>query len=149
LIVLAFGRLFILDIFSMISDIITAFILYFTYTTKNNFMAIFSLLNGIIGILFTLAKGITDMAQLSKHTGFFRFMFIVVFIYALLVYILVIFYSYKAMGIYQDFMGQQQAPQGGPRYDSTAPSRNYGAVDVNNAPRNYVPFSGTGTTLGS
>ena len=142
LIILVFARLFILDIFAMISDIITAFILYFTYSTKNNFMAIFSLLNGIIGILLTLAKGITDMTTLYNHTGFFRFMFILIFIYALIVYFLVIFYSYKAMKIYQGLRGQAE-----PRPYSS-PSNNYGAVDVNRTNNNYVPFAGRGTTIG-
>lgn len=148
LIVLAFCRLFILDIFSMISDIITAFILYFTYTTRNNFMAIFSLMNGIIGIIFTLAKGIGDMTQLSKHSGIFRFMFIVIFTYALIVYFLVIFYSYKGIKTYGNQMGGWQQQQQGGGYQATSPSPNYGAVTE--PPRaNYVPFSGKGTTLGS
>jgi hypothetical protein len=146
LIVLAFGRFFILDIFSMISDIITAFVIYFTYITRNNFMAVLSLLNGIIGILVTIAKGISDMNQLFMHTGFFRFMFILVFIYSIIVYFLVIFYSYKAMNIYKGFSGQMGGQPGGNFY-SNAPSSNYGAVN-NNTRAGYVPFSGRGTTIG-
>jgi hypothetical protein len=147
LIILAICRLFIFDLFSMISDIITAFILYFTYITKNNFMAIFCILNGIIGVLFNLAKMLTDLEKLNKHTGFFRFMFFFVFVSAIIIYLLITYYSYRAMKVYR--------PQNPQMYGGGYQPQNYGALNNNNDtnPNNnnggrYAAFSGRGQSVG-
>jgi cytosine/uracil/thiamine/allantoin permease len=151
IIILTFSRLLVFDILSMINDIITAFILFFTYKTRNSFMAIFCMLNGIIGFLVTIAKVVTDMSTFASHTGSYRLRYILVLIYAFIVYILVMFYSYHAIKIYgqgQSMLGPRSVVNSPTNNYGAVPSNNYGPVSNNQNTGGFQAFSGKGTKLG-
>lgn len=137
LIVLASLRIFNLDFLWILSDLISAAVIYFTFTSKSGLMAIFSLVNGIIGIIYALIKGFNDY-KLSLNSNGIKFFYLIFLIfYSLFVYSFVTYYSYKAINIYKRDFGTPS---------QNAPSSNYGAISTETK-SNFKAFSGKGYTL--
>ncbi len=136
LIVLATLRIFNLDLLWTFSDLISAAVIYFTLTSKSGLMAIFSLVNGIIGIIYSIIKGVNDYKASLNSSGIKFFYLIFVIFFSLFVYTFVSFYSYKAFKIYKrDFGSQSQNPA----------SSSYGAI-ATDSKSNFKAFSGKGYT---
>lgn len=136
--VLAALRIFNLDILWTLSDLISAAVVYFTYTSKSGLMAIFCLVNGIIGIIYSIIKGVSDYSAASKAGGIKYFFVVTVIFLALFVYSFLTYYSYKAFKEYKrDFGGQEQ---------NNAPSSTYGSTNQD-VQGNFKAFSGKGYTF--
>ena len=136
LVVLASLRLFNLDLLWSFSDLITAAVIYFTLTSKSGLMSIFCLVNGIIGIIYSIIKGVNDYKAALNSSGIRFFYLIFVIFFSLFVYTFVSFYSYKALKIYKrDFGSPSQ----------NTPSSSYGAI-ATETKSNFKAFSGKGYT---
>jgi len=112
-------------------------------------MAIFSLVNGIIGLIYSFVKGMSDIYFIQHYvnSNLFAIFLIFVFSYSVLVYSLVVFYSFWAYKHFPSSFGPpqyQQMPQN-PNDGST----HYIAVRTNNQRNNFTAFSGPGTQVGS
>jgi hypothetical protein len=69
---LAAMRVLGLQFFWMINDLLAAFIVYCAYTSKGKFMAIFSLINGIFGIIYEITLApveLTRFKALNNNQG--------------------------------------------------------------------------------
>ena len=66
LFLLAFLRIFSLQFYGLISDLIAGFIVYCTYISKGKIMAMFCLINAFMGIVYSIAIGSMDLAKLNK-----------------------------------------------------------------------------------
>jgi hypothetical protein len=138
LVTLSALRVFNLDILWTLSDLISAAVVYFTFTSKSGLMAIFCLVNGIIGIIYSVIKGVNDYKASVNSSGLKFFYMISVIFFALFTYTFLSIYSYKAYKLYKkDFGGQEQ---------SNTPSSNYGALSQESQPT-FKPFSGKGYSL--
>ena len=60
---LAVMRIFALQFFWMISDLLAAFIVYCAYSSKGKFMAIFSLINGVFGIIYAITLAPIELSR--------------------------------------------------------------------------------------
>jgi len=63
---LAFFRVFCLQFYGIISDLIAAFIVYCTYIGRGRIMAMFCLINAFLGIIYSIAIGSMDLSKLNK-----------------------------------------------------------------------------------
>lgn len=63
---LAFMRIFSLQFYGLISDLIAALIVYCTYIGKGRIIAMFCLINAFLGIVYSIAIGSMDLARLNK-----------------------------------------------------------------------------------
>ena len=64
LISLAILHLVLFDFFWILTDLCSALIVYFTYNNRTNLIAIFSLVNGIIGLIYSVIKGMYHISYL-------------------------------------------------------------------------------------
>jgi hypothetical protein len=55
-----------MQFFGIFSDLITALIVYCCYNSKGKIMAIFCLINAVIGIIYTISIGSSDLNKLDK-----------------------------------------------------------------------------------
>ena len=139
LITLAALRVFNLDILWTLSDLITAAVIYFTYTSKSSLMAIFCLVNGIIGVIYSIIKGINDFKIASGQKGIKFFYVITVILLSFLVYTLISYFSYQAYKIYK-----KEEPSN--QNSNNVPSANYGALNIETK-NSYKAFSGKGYSI--
>ena len=144
LVILAILRFVLLDFLWLLSDLCSALIVYFAYTNRTSLMAIFSLVNGIIGLIYAILKGISDIHFIIRYvnSNLFAFFIVFIFIYSVLVYSLVIIYSYFAYKIFRPMFAvpnYQQIPQGEHRT----------IIITNQGRQGFIPFTGTGRPLGT
>lgn len=140
--ILALGRIIAGEIMLCISDILTAVMIYFYSQSKTKCMAIFCMINGVIGIIYSLAKFLPAW-KLAKENWFhlYQTLLVVIALYAIIVYLIICYFSFVGIRKYE--MGL--ALPGG--YDGNRNvSSNYGAIT--SPEQNYKPFSGKGVTLG-
>ena len=139
LVVLAALRVFNLDILWSLSDLISAGVIYFTMTSKSGLMAIFCLINGAIGIIYSIIKGVNDYKNSANSSGIKFFYIIFVIFFSLFIYSYLTFISYKAYQLFKrDFGGNQN--------QNNSPSSNYGALNTESN-SGFKAFSGKGYQL--
>jgi hypothetical protein len=63
---LAAFRILAAQYFWMLSDLLTALVVYCTYTSKSKMMAIFCIINGIMGIIYAITLGVMDLNKLNN-----------------------------------------------------------------------------------
>ena len=63
---LAIFRIFSLQFFGIMCDLITALIVYCTYTGKGKILAIFCLINAFLGIIYSIVMGSMDLSKLNN-----------------------------------------------------------------------------------
>jgi len=63
---LAFFRIFCIQFYGIVSDLIAAFIVYCTYISKGRIMAMFCLINAFLGIIYSVAIGSMDLSKLNR-----------------------------------------------------------------------------------
>lgn len=66
---LAFCRLLVLDILMLINDLLTALIIYCTYSTRSRFMSVFCIINGVMGTLYGIILFSKVSTQLSQNSS--------------------------------------------------------------------------------
>jgi hypothetical protein len=137
--VLAFSRLLSFEILTMIGEIMTAIMIYLYSLSQNKCMAIFCMINGVIGMLHSFFS-IFHTFPLMK-TNWFSFYYSLLFtisLYSILVYLLICYFSY---------FGLIQNSQNDTGLLPTATS--YGAITVDNKnTKSFIPFEGKGTIVG-
>ena len=149
-IVLAICRIVTIDIFLMISDLLTALMLYFYMQNSNQCMAIFVMINGVMGLFSSIGKTVQvfNFVYNNEFTAF-SFISLLIVCYSILLYIIICIFSYfelnKPNSFQTDnFIFNQRAPT----------NANYGAIPTSEETNNnilkdkFVPFGGKGTTLG-
>lgn len=146
-------RLFTLDIMGTISDLLGVLMLFFFYYGRTKCMAIFLMFNGVMGIIISYSK-MSQMKAIAEMNGGYSdsdSFAMGVMVYGIFVYLLecilaffgILKYSWDGIFARNDvFMNSNQQS-----------SSNYGTMSGNQASennnnRNYVPFSGRGTTIG-
>ena len=110
-----------LDILWSISDLISAFVIYYTFKSKSSLLAIFCLFNCAIGLIYSIAKAVNDYKLFFISKGFKFYLLIFVTFLAHFVYFYSAVISYKALKIYKkdyDINQNQKTP----------PPANYGAL---------------------
>jgi hypothetical protein len=102
LLILALLRLVIFELNWMISDIISAIIVYFTYTSKSGVIAICCMINAMISLSYSISKLFTDTYFLLhfSHSTWFGFFTIFLFFLSTTLYFLIMFFSYSAYQFY-------------------------------------------------
>lgn len=153
--ILAVLRLLLFDFLWMLSDLCSALIVYFAYTNRTSLMAIFSLVNGSIGLIYAIMKGVNDMYFMANYvqSTLFKFYLIFMFIFSVIVYSLVIINSYIAYKVFpsaweheQRYRQVNQNPnQGGQGVAAIYVVRQDGQVQR----ANFVPFGGRGQQVGT
>jgi hypothetical protein len=151
-IALAICRIISLDILVLISDLLTALMIYFYNQSKNKCMAIFCLINGVIGIIYALMKFFPAITLMKSHQFAFYYVLLwFIALYALVVYSLICYYSVVGMRKYEMtgspfMMGSANSNTNNSNYNSS----NYGAIPTNDtaAKTNFVAFTGKGMTVG-
>lgn len=138
-IVLAVLRIISLDIMLLISDLLSALMIYFYAQSRNKCMAIFCGINGAVGLIYATIKFFSSWT-VAKNNWFSLYytLILLIAIYSLVIYSMMIYYAYVGYKRYEMFstgLPQQQ-------------SSNYGSV-ISEQKSNFVAFSGKGTTLGS
>ena len=136
LVILAALRVFNLDILWTLSDLISAAVIYFTMTSKSSLMAIFCIVNGGIGIIYSIIKGLNDYKASGNSSGIKFFYIIFVIFFSLYVYSYLTYISYKAYQLYKTDFGSNQN-------QNNIPSSNYGALSTETK-YNFKAFSGKG-----
>ena len=66
---LSFFRLFCVQFYCLITDLIAAFIVYCTYTGKGRIMALFCLINAILGVIYSISSGSMDISKINSSKG--------------------------------------------------------------------------------
>lgn len=141
---LAVLRLLQLDIWSMISDALAALMIYFFLLGKGKCMALFLLLNSIMGIFISLSR----LGQFSKNPNYASFEFFVIF-YSLIAYGFEC--GIAASGIYryswENMFGSGNGVGINPPQSN---NQNYGTLASSDEGQSskFKAFSGRGTTLG-
>lgn len=147
-IVLAVARIIPLDLMFMISDLLSALMIYFYAISKTKCMAIFSGINGVIGIIYGFVKLIPAW-NLAKANWFniYQSICCLIPIYAIVIYSILCYMSYIGIRKYEMMgfgMPQSSSNENLARYNV---SSNYGALPNNNNEKGYTAFGGKGTTL--
>jgi hypothetical protein len=138
-VILGILRIFSLEIMLLLSDLLSALMIYFYARSRNKCMAIFCGINGVIGIIYAIIKFFSSWTVAKNNWFSLYYNFLVcITIYALLTYAAIIYFAY--LGIKRYEMMPLSMP-------SQQPS-SYGAVDVPTK-TNYVAFSGKGTAIGN
>src|SRR5688572_2863828 len=87
-VILAVSRLVSLEILLMFSDLLTALMIYFYSQAKNKCMAIFCMINGVIGIIYAITKLFSTYSQWKLSSfGFYYTVLTLICLYAIIVYI--------------------------------------------------------------
>lgn len=137
-------RLASLDFMMMLSDLLTALMIYFYACSRTKCMAIFCMINGVIGIIYAIMR-ISPSIAVSKGNwfNFYYFLLTLIAFYAFLVYAAICYYALVGILKYPMNFGLPAYPQ-----QENGVSTNYGAIsaDTNNG---FKAFSGKGTALGS
>ena len=143
LLYLALFRLILLEFFWLFSDLCTALVVYFTYTNRTSLMAIFCLVNGIIGLIYSIAKGVSDMYFIIHYVNstLFAIFLIFMFIFSVILYLAIILFSYLGYKTFRSGFDQQ------PRNNYNAQG-NSGNQENDNV-RGFVAFGGAGRTVGT
>ncbi len=142
LIILAISRILSLEIFQLLSDGISALMVYFYFISRGKCMAIILLINGILGFFGGLIRSVY-IYNFENTNGFtFYASLILTFsIYSIIVYGLDIYVSIIGIIKYNWEFGRQANSQ----YIPVEP------IETNNNSTNnqrgYVPFGGRGTSL--
>lgn len=149
-IVLAVCRLIPLDILAMISDLLTALMLYFYMQSPNQCMAIFVIFNGIMGLFSSVGKIVQVINLINKNDfNCISLIIICIAIYAVILYLIICMFGFFEMN-----KDNQQQPVYNNQYLQSAPvNANYGAIPTNDQDNNiktsnFVAFTGKGTALG-
>ena len=144
-IALAILRILNIDILLMISDLLSALMLFFFYKSKTKCMAIMCLINGVVGIIYALIKIIPAFkVPLTLYTSLlFLVLSYAIIVYSLICYVSAVGYNKcQATGFPggMGMSGQRQSPTAGTAYGD------YGAA-AETKPL-FTAFSGKGTTIG-
>jgi len=138
-IILSLSRLISFEILTMISEIMTAVMIYLYSLSRNKCMAIFCLVNGVIGLVFSLLR-IFHAFPIMKSNWFsfyYSLLFLIAF-YSLIVYLLICYFSH--LGIIQNVQNVDGL---------LTTATNYGAISIENInTKSFKPFKGKGTILG-
>jgi len=96
LISLAILHLVLFDFFWILTDLCSALIVYFTYNNRTNLIAIFSLVNGIIGLIYSVIKGMYHISYLKEtlNSNITTIYLFFLFAFSVIIYTFVIIYSY-------------------------------------------------------
>ncbi len=140
-------RLASLDIMFLISDLLTALMVYFYATSKSKCMALFCMINGVIGIIYAIVKFFPAFNQCKEEWfTFYPTFLLLVSIYACFVYSLICVVA--GLGL-KDGEGSLGLPGigGASSSQNASPSSNYGAVSQPASSGNYTAFSGKGHTI--
>jgi hypothetical protein len=171
---LAFFRILALQFLLMINDIIATLIIYCTYSTRGRLMAIFCIINGVLGVIYAILIGTNDINRMKDDpnpNGFINFMLVFTMFYAIIAYSMITYYSYKAYKTFRNPFGR--IPEEDYNNDMYPQNRNnyqgndYGGIEnrgnsnvygLNHNPggtsatqhsnRDFVPFRGRGIQLG-
>lgn len=148
-IVLGIARIVSLDIMLMISDLLTALMIYFYSQSKNKCMPIFCMINGVIGIIYALVKFFPAWSLAKAHWfSFYQSLIVIIALYAIVVYSFICYLSYLGIVKYEMGFGFGSL-QNYPQQSSYGVSSNYGAISTGqNNDTKFAAFSGKGTTLG-
>jgi hypothetical protein len=179
--VLIFMRIIGLQFIWMFNDLIASLIVYCTYASKGKFMAIFCLINSVMGMVYQVSFGPVEISkyynylnQQNKNTlsdnknnndndlnesissnnnvNLLLVILIINMIYSLVVYTILSIYSYKALNIFSDPFGESVIDQENQPIRNNE-RRDYGGVHTQhnqaNVGNEFVPFRGTGYTLGT
>jgi hypothetical protein len=135
-------RLIAFDVMAMISDILTALMLYFYATAKTKCMAILTMINGVLGLLYGGFRFTTYAMVFKTEASPYAFVLLAIAIYGLAVYSFICYYAYYGLRNFSNnLMPQLESGTGNNDIES-----NYGAIP-NSKPR-YTAFSGKGTSVG-
>jgi len=141
-IVLAILRIFSFEIMNLISDLMTALLIYFYMESRNKCMAIFTGINSGLGIIYSVAK-LCNVGPTAIKNGSGSFA-LIIGIYSLVVYLYIMYLAIigyrRYSGLGMNF-GQQLQASPSTNYG------NYGVITINTQP-SYTPFAGKGTTIG-
>jgi len=154
ILVLSCLRLISLDFFNIISDLITVCMIYCAYMQKSKLMAIFCLVNGVIGTLFA---GVAFFRIISFLTGkFYTVIVFLIILYAMLCYLYLGIISYFAMTYYTRGCPCDQNNASNPNnfnsYNSSG--ERYGGINQPNQANQeetgtkFAAFTGKGVTVG-
>ncbi len=137
-IILAVLRIISVDIMLLLSDLLTALMVYFYAQSRNKCMAIFCGINGAIGLIYAVIKFFSSWS-LAKGAwfSFYQNILVLIAIYAIVTYSAMLYLAYLGINKYQ-MIPFPSMPQ--------AETSNYGAVDTQKS--NFVAFGGKGTTIG-
>jgi hypothetical protein len=140
-IVLGMLRIVSLDIMALISDILTALMLYFYANAKTKCMAILTAVNGCIGLLYGIFRFITAWFYFKDVGTGYAVLLFAISIYGLFIYSYICYYAYYGYKNFQDNLIPQQYSSGAADIEN-----NYGAITTSK-PR-HTAFSGKGTLVG-
>jgi hypothetical protein len=148
-VILAVARILGLEIMMLISDLLSALMLYFFLTSRNKCMAIMTGINGGMGVIYAFIKFFPAWTLASKNWfSIYHSLLLCISVYALVVYSFVLYLAYKGYIRYEatgfGFGPSQGQSQGQNNYTV---SSNYGAID-NKANSNFKAFTGKGVTMG-
>ena len=130
--ILAALRIFNFDIWTIIGDLMTALVIYFFIKGPNKCMALMTLINGGMSIIYALMKFFPATSALINDYTFYSFILFSIALYALIVYSMLSYYSYYAYNNLNDnTFGLQNDVE-----------TNYASIPA------YKPFAGKGTVLG-
>lgn len=136
IVVLAFCRLLSLEIMTMIGELMTALMIYFYSQSRTKCMAIFCMINGVIGLLYSIFRIFSIFSAIKANSfNLYSSILFSISLYSLIIYLLICYFSYIGIS------GSNQNDQG---FFST--SSNYGAIITEN--KSFIPFEGKGTVVG-
>jgi hypothetical protein len=138
-IILSLSRLISFEILTMIGEIMTAIMIYLYSLSRSICMAIFCMVNGVIGLVFSLMRIFHTFPTMKSNwfSIYYSLLFLIAF-YSLIVYLLICYFSY--LGIKQNVQN----------VDGLLPTAtNYGAISIENInTKSFKPFQGKGMILG-
>ena len=138
---LACLRIVALDFFALISDALTALMIYFTYTQRNKLMAAFCFVGGIIGLIFACVNFAQKIHLVSRK--FYAILVFMIVVYSIVVYTYLSVISFFA---YRHYTQGCPCPIGG---QSSNTDSNYGSISQQDEEKQgFTAFSGKGTTIG-
>jgi hypothetical protein len=145
-VILALSRLISFEIILFLSDLMTALMIYFYSLSQNKCMAIMTMINGVIQMIYAFIK-IYNVFTVTKATwfSFYNSLLFLIAIYAIVVYGLVCYYAYVGIVKYEHTGFGLPTTVNNNR--GMPVSSNYGAISENNNNK-FAAFSGKGVTVG-
>jgi hypothetical protein len=140
-------RLVTLDLMAMISDLLTVLMLYFYLTSKTRCMAIMTMINGTMGLVYAVFKFFPSFFAFRGEASVFSFAVFGISVYAIYVYGFICYYAYIGIANFQDNLLMQS--------EATPTNKNgFGDIESNystipsSAAHKFTAFVGKGTVLG-
>ncbi len=137
LLILTGLRLLNFDIWTMISDAMTALMVYFFLRGPNKCMALIVLINGVVSEIYGVLRLNNAWNGYRMQGNFLNFILVAIGVYAIIVYTMMTYYAYIGYTNLNDNTSIM------PNNDVES-----GYQSMNAPVSNYKPFAGKGTVIG-